>query len=419
MGYAIASGGHKAVYLAAASLLALVFAIIVVTPTVGLYAAAVLLGGWAEAPQDNRLLPGWGYVYAHGTRVSILEVLLYLTFAALLVRGQPRPPRPLAAAWLLVVVVLVRVHSQGDLHAARPMMLVAVSGCVGYWMAATYGRGVVEKALVVAASAACVTGLFNHFSGGGLVDRGHILSSYDSASVFLVGAGALLLFYACPFPRLPTAARYALIAAGLLDIALSLRRGAIAGLLLALLLLVCRERRYRRRLPVLALVAATISVAVAFVDPGVFGSEYHMVRSYLNLTGSDDHVLYRQYETSNIIENVRHHWLWGIGPTSNWQLFNTFGERYVPYNLQYAHNTYLYLWLRYGVVGIACFLAFLVLAVKHLNQRWRPGAVLIVGVALASLTASFLPTTFRWPVLVGLLIGAGLSKAPSEPAGGR
>lgn len=406
-GYAVVVGGGHATAAVGLLILAGYALVVAVRPRVGFIVLALLLGGYSEVSQEN-LLPAARVIYGRGSRIAFAEIALFVLLGALVVTGQRRLPRVAAPALLLAAIAVLHIAGRADIHPIRPLFILCAALCCGFWLAHDYGRELVLRGMLASGGIAALLGLINHFAGRGVAARGEILSSYDSASIFLVGVAALILWFepdVLPIGRLP---RTLLIGVALADIVFSLRRGAIGGLLLAAVVTVLARRDLRRQLVVIVFVPAALALAGAIAMPGVGGRRVQVVVRYFNVTTGDNSYHYRAHEVSNVLQNIHSHWLWGIGPSASWHLYNTYGDTYLPPNTQYAHNEFLAMWLRYGLIGFALAISFFVVVAVALWRRWALGAGIAIGIAFACLTASFLTTTSRWPLLVGLLLGAGL-----------
>ena len=87
----------------------------------------------------------------------------------------------------------------------------------------------------------------------------------------------------------------------------------------------------------------------------------------------------------------------------------------------YLHNSYQWVWLRYGVVGLFVFVAFLAVTAFTLLRRSAPRISVIVGASIVGLTlglvtGSWLTTTTRWPLAVGLYLGVALAAMHEQQA---
>ena len=161
--------------------------------------------------------------------------------------------------------------------------------------------------------------------------------------------------------------------------------------------------------------AAGAVIVLEIVSPGIAFSQIdHAVKYVTGAQGRDFSSAYRRWETANTWENVQHHPITGIGPSTDWTFYNSFDGRFQPYGYNYLHNSYIWVWLRFGLLGLVAFVGLLATSAWKLLGRRLPlesnvAGGMIVGLAVALYTASFLTTTVRWPTTVGLLLGIGLA----------
>ena len=151
------------------------------------------------------------------------------------------------------------------------------------------------------------------------------------------------------------------------------------------------------------------------VSPGIaFSQIEHAVKYTTGAQGRDFSSNYRHWETTNAWENVQHHPVGGIGPSTDWTFYNSFDGRFQPYGFTYLHNSYLWVWLRFGLLGLVAYVGLFAASAWKLLGRRLPlestiAGAMMVGLVIAVYTASFLTTTVRWPTTVGLLLGIGLA----------
>jgi len=391
-------------------------------PIVTFAGLALLLAIAPEAGRDVLGVTGvvWGPVLPE---ISLPIVILCLLALVLALTSDPSdrvwPGVPATVAAGLLLISLANVALFGGpivdgLLVVRPLAVLVVALLVGYWIAIRYGMEIPLKALVAAGMLAIPLGFYSAAAGD--------LSFYDSSYVYLIGTGAVLVLFRAVdigFARIPFAVL------SLLVIVLSLRRGAMLAVAITLLITGVVSGRIGFRTTT-ALVAGSVIAAELFF-PGVVTSRVEGVVHYFSgASGQDFSVNYRHYETANALTNVEHHKLWGIGPTADWTLYRTFDGKFVPQDSSYLHNSYLWVWLRYGLLGLVLYLAFVASSALVLIRRSGPVAAVtigasMVGLAVALATASFLTTTIRWPLTVGLFVGIGLAayrrRAPQEAGG--
>ncbi len=382
-----------------------------------IYAILVaLLGLFSESPTDE-LIPGndlvWSNLFAGITPAELLLILLVVVAVvdhvnkkesgALLWPGSPA----LAAALLAAVAVSSAIafgHSREGLYAAQPTITLFLALVTGYWLARHHGQQQLLYWLVAASGLLLVQGLYN-----GLVLNK--LSFYDASPVFLLGICAILVaFRAVDIGswRFP----YLLLAT--LVIVLSLRRAIWLDIVIALAITGVWSGRSGFR-NALALLAAAI-VVLELISPGIaFSQIEHAVKYTTGAEGREFSTDYRRWETANAWSNIERHPLVGIGPATDWTLYDSFNGRFRPYGFSYLHNSYLWVWLRFSVLGLAAYVLFFALSAwRLLGGRRSPleavaAGGMMIGLSIAVYTASFLTTTARWPLTVGLLLGIGLA----------
>ncbi|HEY5479491.1 MAG TPA: O-antigen ligase family protein, partial [Gaiellaceae bacterium] len=271
-----------------------------------------------------------------------------------------------------------------------------------------YGANRLLLWLVVGSALLLPQGLYNGLVAGKL-------SYYDAAPVFLLGICVILVAFrvvALDAWRLP----YLVLAT--LVIVLSLRRAVWIDIVVALAITGIWSKRsgFRNAL----VLGAGAVVVLELISPGIaFSYLEHAVKYTTGAQGRDFSTNYRNWETANAWMNVQQHPLSGIGPASNWTLYNSYDGQFLPYGFSYLHNSYLWVWLRFGLLGLVAYAAFFLTSARALLRRSVPieaivvGAM-VIGLAIAVYTASFLTTTARWPTTVGLLVGIGLAAAAKQ-----
>lgn len=332
--------------------------------------------------------------------VALLVVALALNRDARLTRWPGRPATLAVALAIIALIAALRFGAPADdLFVGRPIFLLAISVLAGYMLATRYGSDLILELLVGTAGLAVGLGLYN-------VATGHELSFYDSSFVFLIGVAATLVLFSAVDIGF---ARFPFLIASALVIVTSLRRGTIIAVAITLLVTGLVKGRGGFRTAVAVVTGVVVALEIAL--PGsVFDNVSRLVGYFTGGSGEDFSVNYRSYETANAWLNVERNWLDGIGPTSDWILYRTFDGKFEPYDNDYLHNSYLWMWLRYGLIGLVTYAAFIAVSALVFVRRSAPVAVVViggsmVGLAFAVATASFLTTTSRWPLLVGLLVG--------------
>ncbi len=381
-----------------------------------IYAMIVgLLGIFPEGSVDD-LVPGsdlvWNGLFAGVTPVELLLALLVVVAVAEQLNGKQDsallwPGSPALAAALLAATAVGSSLAFGQVregfNAAQPAITLFLAILAGYWLSRRYGHIQLLYWLVAASALLLPQGLYN-----GLVLNKP--SYYDASPVLLLGFCAILVaFRAVDIGdwRIP----YIFLA--ILVIALSLRRAVWLDIAVALAITGVWSKRSGFRNALVLIVG--VVVVIELLSPGIaFSNIEHAVRYTTGAEGREFSTDYRHWESANAWANIEHHPVLGIGPATDWTLYDSFDGRFRPYGFSYLHNSYLWVWLRYGLLGLAAYVLFFVSSAWKLIGRRSPlesiatGSV-IVGLAIAVYTASFITTTARWPLTVGMVLGIGLA----------
>lgn len=397
-------------------------------PIVAYGALALILALASEERVDDRLgLTGPVYGTSLGGISIPLALTAVLVFALGVQKNAQRSRWPGAPITVLAMLVGVAIFSSvlagsvtDNLFVVRPLFILLLASLGGYWVTQQNGVDLPLKVLVAAAGIAFLPGLYNSFSTGNL-------SYYDASYIYLIGTVAtLVLFRAVDIGviRIPFVLLSALV------IMLSFRRGAMLAVAVTLVVTGLVSGRVGFRASVWLILASAL--VIELVSPGsIYGQIERLATYFTGSTGQDENVNYRKYETANAWLNVKEHPVWGIGPTADWIVYRTFDGRFRALGTDYLHNSYLWVWLRYSVVGLVLFIAFLATSAIVLIRRSSPIVSLAVGASMLGLavtlvTGSSLTTTTRWPLIVGLMLGIALAAGaerdlPSEhgrfPAG--
>jgi O-antigen ligase len=371
-------------------------------------------------PEDvrSRLLPGLGVWQWRIIDFSLAEILLGLLCVSAAVfwashaaesvgiRGWPGLPATFATAFAVVAIgSAISFHQvRAGVHVAEPAILLATSLIVGYWVAIAHGTSLPLTWLVYASVLLIPQGLYDALAA-------NELSYYDASPILLLGFGAILVAFRIVELN---AWRIPYLAVASLVIVLSLRRGAWLAIVAALVITGIWSRRsgFRTALAI----GAVCVLGLELVHSGsAFAPIEHAVQYTTGQKGREFSTDYREFEMANAWLNVKHNWLGGIGPATDWTLYNSYNMRYRPYNFSYLHNSYLWVWLRWGLLGLIAYVGFLaVSALALLGRRRLPiesvvAGGTVVGASIAVFTASYLTTTARWPITVGLIVGIGLA----------
>ena len=430
VGAGITHPGKPGLLVVIVGCLPLAIALAVDRPYTLFVACVTLVAVFSELPQDNSIVPGWTLVYGAAPH-SAVELLLYLLLLSYLLRmareGIDRawPGLPATAALTIGLAGFVSsaTHSgplKPELGVLRDSTLVFVAMLCGYWLALERAPAALYRVFVLASVPMIPLGLYNYVSGAGAHGgNGDPLSFYDATSVFLLGICVLLVgfevvqLHAWRIPYCLAATVVAVV---------SLRRGAMLSIAVALLVtLVWTTRSAKSSRWAWAGAIAAAAVAAEAVYPGILINHVSRLTTYLTgSSGTDWSVNYRNFERPNVWINVKHAWFNGIGPGGSWTLWNSYNGQFQPLNQQYVHNNFLWVWLHYGLYGLAALVTFLVCTAWTLLRRFEHaisttivGGV-IVGSAVMFATASQLTTTVRWPVITGLLVGIACAQRRRE-----
>jgi O-antigen ligase len=290
----------------------------------------------------------------------------------------------------------------------RPLIVLLLATLVAYWTSLRYGTQAPLLALVVAGMLAIPGGFYNSAAGD--------LSYYDASFVYLIGMAAILVFFRVVDVGL---LRIPFMLLALVVIVFSTRRGATLVVAIAFLITALVVSRGRVRAVTAAALAAV--VVVELVAPDLVLSRAEDLAGYFAGTSGERAVDARNWESANAWENIRRNWAFGIGPTAHWALYDTVGGnfRLSEEFRSYLHNSYQWVWLRFGLIGLLAYVAFFLVSARTLLRRQAPRVAIIVGgsvvgAAVGVVTASFLTTTTRWPLTVGLLLGVALAALHAE-----
>lgn len=417
-GVLLARADARALLLLAALTLGAFAIVAFEAPVVAFAVLALTLGAASEDVGDDALLGIRDVVYGKLASIFNLPLLIVALLAiviglALQTQARRWPGLPATAAAGLLVVAAATLALKGQLGEGlfmfRPLIMLVLAILVGYWISLRYGPRLPLTTLVATAAIAIPIGMYNVSTGE--------LSYYDSSVVYLLGLSfVLVLFRAVEIGY----ARVPFLVLSMLVIVLSLRRGAMIGIAITLLItgVIAGRGTFRA---VVALLTGTV-LALELVSPGFVLAHVEQVVGYFTgASGQDFAVNYRRYETTNAWLNVQQNWMWGIGPRE-WTLYRTFDGAFDPINRDYVHNSYLWVWLRYGILGLIAFGVFLAVSALTLLRRSAPVVAIavgasIVGLAATLVTASFLTTTSRWPLTIGLFLGIALASIRATPQG--
>jgi len=380
-------------------------------PIVCFGAIALTLAFASEDSEDDRL--GLTTI-VHDTSAWIFNlpvVLLVLLTGALLIRPTPVPRWPGPPAVAITALLGTAVASAAifapplaaNLFVVRPVLVLLLATLCGYWLVGVYGVRPPLLMLVASAALALPVGLYD-------IASGYELSYYDASFPFLIGvAFVLVLFRAVDIGFV----RWPFLILSLVVMILSLRRGALISIAICILITGVVVRRSGFWIAIL--VAGGVVIAIEALAPGAFFTRIERLASYLTgASGQDANVNYRKYETANAWINVTRHKVLGIGPSADWTLYRTFDGKFDKLGPGYLHNSYLWVWLRFSILGLLAYIGFFLSSAITLVRPSAPTVSVVVGSSIVGLTvglgtASWLTTTVRWPLGLGFFLGIALA----------
>jgi hypothetical protein len=246
----------------------------------------------------------------------------------------------------------------------------------------------------------------------------------DSISVFYDSAlpafAAAALFGCLARPtarRLTRVGTYAALSA---IVVLSGRRNVWLAAVVVGLIVAFVRRRGIRAVALTATVGGLAAAAIWFTDPGILIETVARARdAWLTVRGSGAEVA-----TEGHISDIRYGLMyahqagfWGYGYSHE-----TFpGFVFQDTGIMYVHNEFLLAWLRYGKPGLVLSVGSIIMAMVASRRSLRSseahavaGAALIWMTPICCMSAPFLSTTGRWPLLFGLALGAAIQSASAR-----
>jgi len=409
----------------------------------------------SSTPGDNALLPGAEAIYQGPAGLAPAVALIAAAgLSAGLAALRAAPPEraaiwtPLTGALLLFLAagllsgVLVHREGQGALLALTPTVrLVAVFLIASTLIATGYlSRTGLLGWSVPAAQLLGALGIYNVVVGG--VDRSTVLAVssesgavldertlafYDAEGPFVMVLALTVLLTRAHWA--PAAARLRAATLAVLPfvaLVLSARRAMWVDLGVAAVLVVLVSARVNPRALVATLVVTAVA-GVAFVSltqgSQAYSQRIETLGSVVTGNVTEEGIRSRQIETAAVWRNIRANAITGIGLTQPY-LSNVQFRYQEP---TYLHNNYLWVWLKFGLLGLAA-MGFLIWRVLRTAARGaRPlhrtarlddaqatlaAAGVTLGFLVAIVTASFLTASVRFPTLVGATL-AVLATAPA------
>lgn len=361
---------------------------------------------------------------------------------------------PVFELFLLFAATAGVIHAyrrQGRLGGRIPLVIVTLSGLVVGLTAFTHSLGpltVMGQSLrpYTLATAAIVLGLTTdrqpggwpavaRYAGVGLVitaAAGMLLLATGRAALALDGSSPL--FYDSALPAIAGAVfltilfqpaerhwRLTMLATTSFIVLLSGRRNVWLAMMVALVVMLMVRRGRAKNLARLALGCGLLAGAVFLINPGVLGAmSQRLLSSITTVSGTAAEV-----STSQHVDDLRYGWQYALDAP-----FLGYGPERGPlpglavqHGVMYVHNQFLIDWLRYGVPGLVIITSLTtgmfmlgVHAVRRAESLHASvSAVFLLMAPICAMTAPFFTTTQRWPVLLGLAVGAITAARPGEP----
>lgn len=398
--------------------------------------AVLLVGALAQEINPNSLeqkdtAVGIGH-QVYFTSVAGLPALLLLSaIAGVSIAGRCKAEgidwkacfRPAPAKALIgigIVAALLSAWHTGNVGGsiardARFAILAVLGIMVGVYAVSSTQRRNTVRLLRASVAILGVGGVLIIATGTYLrTSTGQQMAYYDGATAALAGAYLVGSFLSPHHTRRDVI--FDVLAA--ITLALSFRRNVwLAALVAAVVLLLLQRRRIIRGFRVV------VSACAAFLGVNLFFPEFY-VQITTHMQSGIDTLLGRSSEVSTTghVDDVFYGYdaaleapLLGYGPLQQRipGLFNQSGPLYV-------HNEFLQLWLKYGLIPVGLLIVFLVTSIwtglwvlgKNRDEPF-PGSGLLTGWSTALLlmlpvslmTAPYISTTQRWPLLVGVAVG--------------
>lgn len=256
--------------------------------------------------------------------------------------------------------------------------------------------------------------------GGSFI--GTILTYYEPTANFLMLlfllAAATALLMRVPLPLWIKLTTPFVLSAFML----SFRRSFWIALVLALVLSVMLTSGIRgRRLvfPTMIALIASIWIAVAAGGATTLNSPIVERAQSLAPTKLDARKqdVYRLQELRNVIVEIRHHPITGLGLGIPWSAVDNPMPEEHPGGRYYTHVVLLHYWLKLGLLGVIAYLWLMAVAVLTALRLWRfsdddwfkviglATATGLVGLMVVETTGSFTGVDYRFSVIIGAVIG--------------
>ncbi len=283
-------------------------------------------------------------------------------------------------------------------------------------------RGAVKRVVVAAAVLAGLTGgqgLLSYAQGvGKSIDNVTItyLSEIPNWFTILLILGALA--YVVGHGRMPG---WAVLCTGLalISLVLSFRRSFWLGTVVGIVVVIVAVRggRRARLIPIaLASLAVILSLTTGLVGgaQGALALRFSQLSPTQVASSQDDR--YRIDETNNVLKEIEHHPVTGIGLGSPWRIRQPLSQS-LPQGTFYNHFALLWFWLHLGILGPVAYVLILgagLLEALRIGRHHGDPVVRAAGIAVAAglaalvtaeATATFTGADPRFDALLGLVLG--------------
>lgn len=469
LGFGIASGFYLAVLFGAL----IWFAAVVIAPKQLVILIVVLT---AAFPPGSSLVAGNGFgfdPYNKGASYfffSMLEISLLLLAVAAALRRAGAGHNPLAKYyWMMFVVLLWHIMItliEGKLPwianlSRAGIFYLLLQGlfvhALASYVATREDLNRLMGLLALAISLRMIWGGFRYvFLGGDPMNfyddmtegGGHLrMTFWDiNDSIYACLLGGLLLWIAAVADERPRWQRAAVLLFGLycfVIVALSARRTAQGGALLALLVLLVMLPK-GRRWPVLLVFALSVPMAMYKLQERMGTGESLVDQLTQQRERSKFYVdprMNRFYELHTAWKTIEEHPLIGVGPAGEFEVTDDTGLAYHKGNFGFVHSGFVHVLLKTGAIGLAIFCLLLLGYVRALVRTWSGTTSWHRGVLAASAcgfaasipnlavgtpqiearTMLVMGVLFALPLLVARTlsqIGTAQDQAPIESVGG-
>lgn len=255
-------------------------------------------------------------------------------------------------------------------------------------------------------------------SGGTTIDGQRYLVYYDAALPML--AGAVIVGYLAA-SRVDLPYRKLVFVAAAIIVVLSFRRAVWLAVAIGIVVLPLIRHRgvvVARLLIVLCVLGVSLNLLPEKTRDAAFSRVTSAVEVFRG-TGSEDSAQNHENDIERGYDLARKNAYLGVGVrASQPRGFASFDSVVL-----YVHNDFLQVWLLFGVPGLLLYASILSVLGRRAVRLLRRGDLGVLDasaaafgllVAVPVMTAPFISTTVRWPIMVGL-VGAVLRARLTEP----